>query len=383
MRGPPASLGHQPAPLMFSRRSFIITTACAPLGMAASSLAAAVTDDPKLKQLLEPIATKHGLPALAGGLVTVNGLQKAAVTGVRKAGGRTPATLADLWHLGSDTKAMTASLVSLLVEEGKLQWEDPLATVLPKISALRKADLGKVTVSQLLHHTAGLPANLKWAELQAKARRVTDQREAALEEALRTPLLTAPGSTFLYSNTGYVLAGLIVEKLTGKAWEDVMQQRLFTPLGMRSAGFGGIGKPGKEDQPWPHLENGTPVPTNGPAADNPPVMGPAGTVHATLEDWAKFIADHLRGARGEKALLKPATYEMLHKPGLNDYAMGWIAVSRPWAGGIALTHSGDNTMNHCVAWLAPQKGFAALVCTNRGGQSQAADEAIGALLQQP
>jgi len=368
---------------MFSRRSFTITMACAPLGMATSSPAAAAIDDAKLKRLLEPIATKYGLPALAAGMVTGNGLQRAAVTGVRKAGGRTPATLADLWHLGSDTKAMTATLVGMLVEEGKLQWDAPLASVLSKISALRKADLGKVTVSQLLHHTAGLPANLKWRELQAKARRVTEQREAALEEAMRTPLLTAPGSTYLYSNTGYVLAGLVIEKLTGKAWEEVMQQRLFTPLGMRSAGFGGIGTLGKEDQPWPHLENGTPVARNGPAADNSPVMGPAGTVHATLEDWSKFIADHLRGARGEKALLKPATYEMLHKPGLNDYAMGWIAVSRPWAGGIALTHSGDNTMNHCVTWLAPAKGFAAVVCTNRGGQSKAADEAIGALLQQP
>jgi CubicO group peptidase (beta-lactamase class C family) len=367
---------------MFSRRSFTITMACTPLGMAASSLAAAVADDPKLEQLLESIVTKYGLPALAGGMVNVSGLQRAGVAGVRKAGARTQATLADLWHLGSDTKAMTASLVGMLVEEGKLQWEAPLAVVFPKVSALQKADLGKVTVSQLLHHTAGLPANLKWADLQAKARRVADQREAALEEAIRTRLITAPGSTYLYSNTGYVLAGLVVENLTGKSWEDVMQQRLFTPLGMRSAGFGGIGKPGKEDQPWPHLENGTPLPQNGPAVDNPPVMGPAGTVHATLEDWAKFIADHLRGARGEKALLKPATYEMLHKPGLNDYAMGWLAVSRPWAGGVALTHSGDNTMNHCVTWLAPQKGFAAIVCINRGGQSKAADEAISILLQQ-
>lgn len=62
--------------------------------------------------------------------------------------------------------------------------------------------------------------------------------------------------------------------------------------------------------------------------------------------------------------------------------MGWIAVNRPWAGGMALTHAGSNTMNYCVTWLAPKKGFAVLVCTNRGGQQAAADEAIGALLKQ-
>jgi hypothetical protein len=162
--------------------------------------------------------------------------------------------------------------------------------------------------------------------------------------------------------------------------EDVIKERLFTPLGMTSAGFGGTGTPGQEDQPWPHLENGSPLLANGPTVDNPPVMGPAGTVHASLEDWAKFIADHLRGARGEKALLKRESYEMLHRPGLNDYAMGWIAVNRPWAGGIALTHAGSNTMNYCVTWLAPEKGFAAVVWTNRGGQTKAADEVIGALI---
>lgn len=369
--------------MMLSRRSFTLTLACAPLGISSSSHAATLADDPKLKQLLEPIAAKHGLPALAGGIVTTEGLKKAAVTGVRKAGGKTQATLADRWHLGSDTKAMTATLVAMLVEEGRLKWDDSLASVFPKLSALRKADLGKVTVSQLLHHTAGLIANLNWAAVQAKGRNVMAQREAALEEALQTPLTSTPGTTYLYSNTGYVLAGLVIEKITGKAWENVMKERLFTPLGMTSAGFGGTGTSGKEDQPWPHLENGTPMPTNGPAVDNPPVMGPAGTVHATLEDWSKFIADHLRGARGQKALLKPASYEMLHKPGLGDYAMGWLAMNRPWAGGMALTHAGSNTMNYCVTWLAPEKGFAAVVCTNRGGQSQAADEVIGALLQQP
>lgn len=367
---------------MLSRRAFTRLIACAPLGMSPSSPAATLTDDPKIKQLLEPICTAHGLPALAGGIVTDAGLEKAAVTGVRKAGGKTQATLADLWHLGSDTKAMTASLVAMLVEENKLKWEDTLAAIFPKISALRKADLGKVTVSQLLHHTAGLAANLNWSAVQAKSRNVMAQREAALEEAIQTPLTNAPGTSYLYSNTGYVLAGLVIEKITGKAWEEVIKKRLFIPLGMTSAGFGGTGTPGKEDQPWPHLENGTPLPTNGPAVDNLPVMGPAGTVHATLEDWGKFIADHLRGARGQKALLKPASYDVLDKPGLSDYAMGWLAVNRPWAGGMALTHAGSNTMNYCVTWLAPKKGFAAVVCINRGGQSKAADEAIGALIKQ-
>jgi CubicO group peptidase (beta-lactamase class C family) len=365
---------------MVSRRSFLTSLACAPLWLK-GSLFAASAEDVALKQTFARIATKHGLPALVGGLVTVNGLQKAAVTGVRKAGGRTPATLADLWHLGSDTKAMTATLIGSLFDEGRLHWDDSLGNIFKEYPVLRTTNLGRVTVSQLLHHTAGLPANLNWSNIQVKAKQVGGKREAVLSDAVRTPLLSAPGSRFLYSNVGYVLAGAIVEKFSGKTWEETMRERIFNPLGMSSAGFGGIGRVGIEDQPWPHLTNGTPVPLNGPSVDNPPVMGPAGRAHATLEDWAKFVADHLRGASGQKALLKPETYAMLHRPGLDDYAMGWISVSRPWAGGMALTHSGDNTMNYCVAWLAPAKGFAALVCTNRSGQGAASDEAIGAILE--
>jgi hypothetical protein len=150
---------------------------------------------------------------------------------------------------------------------------------------------------------------------------------------------------------------------------------------MRDAGFGGVGTPGRVDQPWPHRESGEPMTSNGPAVDNPAVIGPAGTVHATLEAWAKFIADHLKGARGEAALLKPETYKVLHTPDLQDYAGGWLAAQRSWAGGLALAHDGDNTMNHCTVWIAPAKNFAVLACTNRGGQDKATDDVVGALIK--
>ncbi len=368
--------------MMLTRRSFAHLMGIAPLNITCLAQAEALSEDFKLKQILEPIRAKYALPALAGGIVTTSGLERVAATGVRKAGGTTQATIGDLWHLGSDTKAMTASLVAMLVEDHKLGWEDNLAALFPNLSSLHSSELGKVSVTQLLHHTAGLPANLPWSTFQAKGGSLMEQRQAVLEEALRIPLITTPGTSYLYSNIGYVLAGLIIENRTGKAWEEVMKERLFIPLGMTSSGFGGIGTLGTEDQPWPHKEEGTPLPRNGPAVDNPPVMGPAGTVHATMADWAKFIADHLRGSRGQKALLEPASYDRLHQPSLNDYGMGWIVVNRSWAGGLALTHAGTNTMNYCVTWLAPKKNFAVLVCTNRGGQSKAADEAISALIQQ-
>jgi hypothetical protein len=153
---------------------------------------------------------------------------------------------------------------------------------------------------------------------------------------------------------------------------------------MTSAGFGGLGTPGEVDQPWPHLASGTPAPRNGPLVDNPEVMGPAGTVHCSLEDWAKFVADQLAGFAGHGALFPPETYTRLHSaPFGGDYAFGWLVTDRAWANGAAYTHAGSNTMNYAVVWMAPRRDFAVLVTTNQGGEdaARATDEAAAALIR--
>jgi hypothetical protein len=152
---------------------------------------------------------------------------------------------------------------------------------------------------------------------------------------------------------------------------------------MKSAGFGGTGMLGRIDEPWPHTADGQPTSQNGPEMDNPPVMGPAGRVHCSIQDWGRFIQDELRGARGEPALLKPASYQTMQTPPFGgDYALGWLVGQRDWAGGKALNHGGDNTMNLANVWVAPGRDFAILVCVNQSGDAafKASDEAVGALI---
>jgi CubicO group peptidase (beta-lactamase class C family) len=340
-----------------------------------------VTD---LSRILEPIRLKHGLPALGAAVVTGKGLEAIGVVGVRKAGTDVPATVEDKWHLGSDTKAMTAYLIAALVEQGKLKWDTTLGDSFPELAAAAASPKFKtITLRELLWHRSGLPGNIPWG-LIPRTQEIRRQRLAAVKAASSVKLNSAPGTEFLYSNLGYVVAGAMAEKAAGEPWEELMRKIVFEPLGMKSAGFGGVGTPGRIDQPWGHATNGQPVKENGPAADNPPVMGPAGTVHCTLADWAKFIADILRGARGEKALLSPALYEMLQTPAFEDnYAFGWVVVDRDWGGGIVLTHSGSNTMNLAVAWVAPLRDCAVLIVTNQGPPAsvKACDEAASALIR--
>jgi CubicO group peptidase (beta-lactamase class C family) len=341
-------------------------------------------DDRRINDLLEPIRQKHKLPALAGAIVTGKGLEALGAVGVRKAGTDVAVTVGDQWHIGSDTKAMTAALMASLVEQGKLKWETTIEEAFPDLAPSLSPSLTKMTLLHLLAHRTGLPANLPlgWHSVP-RIMPIREQRQAAVRIGLKAKLESEPGAKFGYSNLGYVIAGAIAEKYADASWEDLITRTIFEPLGMKSAGFGGVGTPGEIDQPWGHTADGKPVGGNGPDVDNPPVLGPAGRVHCTLSDWSKFIADQLRGARGEKALLKAESYQKLHAPPFGgDYALGWIVTERDWGGGTVLTHAGSNTMNFAVVWMAPKRDFAVLVVTNQGGDTavKACDEAAAALI---
>ncbi|HEX5221964.1 MAG TPA: serine hydrolase [Verrucomicrobiae bacterium] len=337
--------------------------------------------DDAVTSLLEPIRQKHSVPAIAAAVVTSDGIQFVGVVGVRKRGTDIAATLDDRWHLGSDTKAMTSTLIAKLVERGQLKWDTTMAEVFPDLAPKMHADFQKVTVTQLLSHYAGLPPNLTLSRYVGDD--VVALRLRAVREELAKKPQSTPGTSYKYSNLGYIIVGAVVEKVTGKTWEQLMTSEIFEPLKMKSVGFGGTGTPGQIDQPWPHTADGKPTAQNGPAMDNLPVMGPAGRVHCTIQDWAKFIQDQLRGARGEAALLKPEAYQTLHTATFGgDYALGWSVAERSWGGGKVLNHAGDNTMNFANAWIAPKRDFAIIACVNQSGKAAftVTDEVIVALM---
>ncbi len=340
-----------------------------------------VIGDSVVTQALVQIRQKYNVPALAVAVVTSDGLKYSGVAGVRKRGTEVPVALADLWHLGSDGKAMTGTLVARMVERGQLKWDTSVAEAFPDLASAMHPDFRKATLLQLLSHRAGLPENLDLARYlgdDAPALRL----QAVRQELSRKPQ-TIPGTVSAYSNLGYVIAAAIAEKAANKPWELIIAEEVFTPLHMTTAGYGGLGTPGQIDQPWPHKESGEACATNGLNMDNPPVMGPAGRIHCSIQDWAKFVQDQLRGARGETGLLKPESYQKLQTPPYDgDYALGWRVAQRDWAGGKALNHSGDNTMNFANVWVAPQRDFAILVCVNQSGDTafQATDSATSAMI---
>ena len=333
---------------------------------------------------LERIRETHHLPALAGAAVDEGEIVAIGATGLRRSDEEVPVTMGDIWHLGSCTKSMTASVCAMLVEDGKMRWDMTIAEVFPDWRKAMQPAWRSVKLEQLLVHRGGAPrdppADL-WAAANKREGTPTEQRIAFVKGLLAHRPDRTPGTHWEYSDAGYAIVGAMMERVTGKAWEDLMRERLFIPLGLKSAGFGEPASPGLMDQPWGHRGEEHPyhpVPP-GPLADNPPAIGPAATVHCSIADFARYAAWHVAGARGDSRLLKPESFAKLHvPPEEQEYAMGWAVTKRRWAGGVTLMHNGENEMFYAVMWLGPGENTCFVAACNCDGPEAdaACDEAI-------
>jgi CubicO group peptidase (beta-lactamase class C family) len=360
-----------------------------PLAALATATSLAGAQQRELARILDSVRTATRVPALGAAIITGDSVLALDVVGVRRLGDTTRATRNDLFHIGSDTKAMTAGLLGLLVDQGRLSWTATLGELFPDLAAAMRPEYRTLQVRELLSHQSGLVPNptIDFPDATPRAQRV-----AFLKWVLSQPPATERGK-YSYANSNYIVAGAIAERLLDGEYETLVVDRLLRPLGMTSVGFGPPGTPGKVDQPWPHrvAANGRVIPVSpGPNGDNPPVFGPAGRAHLTLADWATWTRTVLRASRGGPSPWSAATAKALLTPAVQldsttGYAFGWLVTKRDWAGpdGRALTHAGSNTMNFADVWIAPGANFAVLIVTNQGGDTAAAaaDALAGRLIR--
>lgn len=313
--------------------------------------------DPLCNALIET-RLETGSPAMALLVADSNGLQQLCVDGKRIAGGETDVTKDDLWHLGSNTKAMTATAIGRYVQSGDISWDATMGDAVGKKLAKKYAD---VNYKQFLSHRSGIAPNpgmlAMIMNIGADDERVApSDRAKILKKMLKKK---APKAEFNYSNAGYMAAAYMLETQLGRPFETLMRESLWTDLGMDSAGFGPPGVVGEADQPRGHRGDG--LSPMEPPADNPPAMNPAGRAHMTLTDYSKFLVDQLRGARGDsRAIYNPEIYQMLQTP-IEDYALGWGVTESG-----ALSHSGSNTMWLVSARIDPKSDLIVVVAANDG-----------------
>lgn len=223
-----------------------------------------------------------------------------------------PNTPETVFRLGSITQQFTSMLVMQLVQEGKVTLDTRLSDVLP---TYRKDTGSRVTIRQLLSHTSGIPSYTDLPGFMAEASRNPYKVEDFVAKYCSGDLQFEPGSKFRYDNSGYFLLGAVIERVTGKPYEEVLTDRITGPLGMRSTGYDHteaiIRKRASGYQKGPSgLQNARYIDMSVPFA--------AGALCSTVEDL--FLWDQ---ALYTDRLLSPQLKKVMFTPGLENYAFGW------------------------------------------------------------
>lgn len=306
-----------------------------------------ISDDLAFADYLDKTVSDENIPGIIAAIADSNGIILIGSAGERKINSSEEITTNDLFHLGSCTKAMTSALLATLVAEDEIQWETTLLDAFPELEDIIHQDFHNITLHELVTHRAGLESNATdWRAYEGLE--LTERRLSILIDNLENPSSFLQGE-YNYSNLGYMIAGCMAERITGRSWETLIRERIFEPLGMSSAGFGPPGTVGEIDQPWGHYK----VNSRWRAVqrDNPEALGPAGRVHCTFEDWAKFMSLFLK--KGNTTVLERNQLNALIEP-VGDYACGWGVAQRDWGNGTVLNHTGSNTMWCVTVWVAPE-----------------------------
>lgn len=316
-----------------------------------------------LRERLSAVREAHGMPALAGAVITSRSIEVAAV-GVQRVDRPGDVDVKDRFGLGSNAKAFTATAAGALVEAGLLKWDRTLGEAFPDVAM---ADgFRPVTLHQLLTHRAGLPpftSDASFASAKAYPAEGREARRKFLPVILGKPPEKPPGTETRYSNADFIVAAAMLERATDRSWREVIGERVFRPLAIRGA-FRGTPPPKPEDiRPWGHRFTGGRLVPSDPAAPAPSLFEGAGGISMSISDYAVFLQAHLEGLRGENGFLRAATVRDLHTPD-GRYALGWGV--QDFAGAQSSIHAGGNGEYYALVAIQPSRDLAVALLTNDG-----------------
>ncbi len=333
----------------------------------------------EIDETVERIREEIGVPGIALAVVRGDSVVHSRGYGVREIGRPEPVDTGTVFAIGSATKAFTATLLGMLVGEGRLGWDDRVVDRLPGFSLHDPATTARLTVRDLLAHRSGLPpANLMWLT------RPVDPD--TLLHRLRW-LEPAAGirSTFTYQNLLYLAAGRIAEEITGRSWSRLVTGRILEPLGMATTSTSVDSLAGRRNIAVPHVAaDGTTTTVSYRDLDH---VGPAGSINSNVADLTRWLRFLLAGGEwngepliGEEAFGETTAPQMVvpadpvmrafHPAArLQTYGMGWFITD--FHGRTLLAHGGGiDGMSALVAWV-PEEGLGVAILSNLQARSPA------------
>ena len=271
------------------------------------------------------------------------------------------------WHIGSNTKAMTAALYARLVDRGRCRWGASVPSLFPAIAS--HPAWVDIRVEELLSHSAGLTDTFvdpRWLDARrADPKSANEQRRDLVERVLSSAPPERRG-VYRYGNLNYVMVGAAIEEAVNVTWEEALRGEVFGALRIAEAGFGAPPRTG----PWGREANGGILKPIDPAlveADNPAVLWPSGGVHISASGYAQFLASYLGGG---PPFLRATTLKHLLTPAQPDlgYAGGWSLDGPSDSPASRLTHDGSNTLWFASAIIDRKSGHGYGALTNCGGE---------------
>jgi len=340
-------------------------------------------------KVVEKAIADMNVPGLAIAVVAGGEVVYAEGFGYRDVDEKLPMTPDTLFAIGSTTKAMTATVLGMLADEGKMEWDAPLQTYLPSFRLSDPMTTARITPRDLVTHRSGLPRHdLLWYNNSEPTRAEMIARLAYLEltEDLRVK--------FQYNNLMFMTAGYLAGKLNGTTWEEAVDERLFTPLGMARSNFSVEDSQKDDNFSQPYRENDDDEIEEIPFR-NIDLIGPAGSVNSTVNEMSRWLLFNLGGGKvGDRELLNPATLTEIHSPHMTTggtpdradvsvatYGMGWMIDT--YRGHRRIRHGGGIDGFITSVMFFPDDDLGLVAFNNRGSglpllvNQHAADRVLG------
>ncbi len=362
--------------LKFHRRS-CVTKALLLLAAALPSHAQSPQSFHSLDSYIESTRKDWKVPGVAIGIVQGAAPAYLKGYGVRNLQTSQPVTADTLFDIGSCTKAFTSASIAMLVDDGKMHWDDKADLFLPFFHLSDPIADENVTLRDLLTHRTGLPgADLIWYGAPISRDEIV-RRAAYIQPSAGFRTL------FQYQNVMYVALGAAVGRASGGSWDDFVKQRIFSPLGMNESDTSATDAQRSPDYAMPHiLRDGIVQPIPWRNIDN---AGPAGSINSSVRDMSKWVALQLNdGVFNGKRLLSSQNLQEMHRPqivvppgGITNeffpdsmqlsYGLGWFV--QDYRGHQLILHPGDIDGFEALTVLIPEIHTGYVVLVNLGGNS--------------
>ena len=331
---------------------------------------------------------KYDMSSVAIGVIKDNEIVFTEGFGMRDVEKSLPADKNTMYQIGSCSKAFTAALVAILVDQGKLNWDTPIREYVPNVKFYDEFTSKECTLRDLLSHRTGMPRHeYSWY--------CTDFDRAELVDHMKYLEPSQPIRTVMqYCNYGFVLAGHIVEVVTGKTWEENLQELIFDPLGMNRTNcyIDTIEEDDNHGVPYDRPEDGDGLTGKKeipfyktPCEDREKGIGAsfaaAGSINSTVADMLKWVQMHLnKGKVGENQIISEASVAEMHKPQMlrtnpydmpNDetifmtYGLGWFV--EVFRGHKFIQHGGNVNGFSAFTCFVPDLSLGVVAYTNMNG----------------